>query len=169
MDPHKRVEEAAKNITPPGRNYMKWWRLIRRWAKAKSGLTLTDIELLLYLRSIPYFDREDFNSFCMIISVNYNKITDLRRHGWIQVFKKRNGRQKTIYQLSHKARALVDQIYAYLEGEEMPERAPTNPLYMKDSTYSERKSRIMVEVRNREIREQRRHRAQRSQHIAPRQ
>jgi hypothetical protein len=166
MDPAERIAEMKRHSPPPKKDYLKWWRLVRRWAKAKSGLSLTDIELLLYLRGIPYFDQHDFEQYCKIISFDYRKLFWLRQSGWIQIWRKRSGKQKTIYELSRKSKNLVDQMYAYLEGELMPEHAPANPLYMKDSTYTERTSRIMVEARNKEIRERQQRLARQSPHTA---
>ena len=36
-------------------NYLKYWRIIRYWVKAKYNLTTPDIEMILFLYSEDYF------------------------------------------------------------------------------------------------------------------
>ena len=42
-------------------NYLKYWRIIRYWVKAKYNLTTPDIEMILFLYSEDYFNKTKFN------------------------------------------------------------------------------------------------------------
>lgn len=117
--------------------------------------------MLLYLRDVAYFDRKDFDAFCQLMGWDMKRLHKMIDAGWIQIWREGRGPRRHIYCLSQKAKSFVDQIYSYLEGEEMPEHSPANPIFSKEAMYSEKRTRNMVRVRNKEIREQRQHRVQR--------
>jgi predicted transcriptional regulator len=160
MDPAERAAYQSSH-KPPKKDYLKWWRLIRIWARAKSGLSIAEIELLLYLRSVPYFDRKDFDAFGKLMGWEVRRLKKMRDNGWIQIWREGKGRSRNIYCLSQKSKSFVDQIYAFVEGEEMPEHSPANPIFSKEATYNEARTRNMVKTRNKEIRERRQHRVPR--------
>ena len=47
----------------PTNNYLKYWRVVRYWAKAKYGLTTPDLDMLFFLYSEEYFNKTKFNSW----------------------------------------------------------------------------------------------------------
>ena len=43
------------------KDYLKYWRVIRYFIKSKYGLTQEDLDMLLFLKSEDYFDRDKFH------------------------------------------------------------------------------------------------------------
>jgi hypothetical protein len=52
----------------PTHNYLKYWRVIRYWAKAKYGLTTPDLDMMFFLYSEDYFNKTKFKDFEQIMS-----------------------------------------------------------------------------------------------------
>ena len=100
------------------KDYLKYWRVIRYFIKSKYGLTQEDLDMLLFLKSEDYFDRDKFMEFDELVSWNKNRFEKLRQDGWIEVFRKRLRERKALYQLSYKAQRMLTSIYKKLEGEE---------------------------------------------------
>ena len=44
----------------PPNDYLKFWRVIRYYMKAKHGLSQVDLDILLFLYSEGYFGQADF-------------------------------------------------------------------------------------------------------------
>ena len=42
-------------------DYMKYWRVIRYWVKATYGLTEAELDILFFLKTEPYFNKDKFN------------------------------------------------------------------------------------------------------------
>jgi len=78
-------------------DYLKYWRVVRYFIKAKYGLTQADLDMLLFLKSEGYFDKAKFDEFDNLMSWDKDRFKLLLRDGWIQVFRKRNGPTKTVY------------------------------------------------------------------------
>jgi len=53
----------------PTNNYLKYWRVVRYWAKAKYGLTTPDLDMLFFLYSEEYFNKTKFKEFEEVMSV----------------------------------------------------------------------------------------------------
>ena len=113
-------------------DYLKYWKVVRYYIKSKYDLTTADLDMLMFLRSEKYFSKDDFDEFNELLSWDKNRFESLRERGWIEVFRKRNGKRKAIYQLSSKAVRGITSIYKKLEGEEIPESKSNNPLFLKN-------------------------------------
>ena len=44
-------------------DYLKYWRVIRQYIKVKHGLCQADLDMILFLYSEKYFDRDKFEDF----------------------------------------------------------------------------------------------------------
>ena len=100
-------------------DYLKYWRVIRYFIKAKYGLSQAELDVILFLKSEGYFDKAKFEEFNELLSWNENRFDKLLRDGWIEVFRKRCGPTRAIYVLSYKAKRVCTSIYKKLSGEEM--------------------------------------------------
>jgi hypothetical protein len=80
------------------KDYLKYWRVIRYFIKSKYGLTQEDLDMLLFLKTEDYFDRDKFMEFDELMSWNKNRFEQLRHDGWIEVFRKRLRDRKALYQ-----------------------------------------------------------------------
>ncbi|QDP61261.1 MAG: hypothetical protein Unbinned1524contig1000_18 [Prokaryotic dsDNA virus sp.] len=137
------------------KDYLKYWRVIRYFIKAKYKLSQADLDIILFLYSEKYFSKDKFAEFDKLISWNINRFDNLLRDGWIQVFRKYDGKRKGLYQLSYKAKRVVSSIYKKLSGEEIPTSLTSNPIFAKNVSYSDKVYKSMIEDMNDFIRQQR--------------
>jgi hypothetical protein len=137
-------------------DYLKYWRVIRQYMKAKHGLSQADLDVLLFLYSEPYFDKSKFIEFNNLLSWDRHRFDNLLRDGWIENFRKFHGSQRGIYNLSDKAKNVVRDIYKKLNGEEIPTSLGSNPMFYKNVKYSDKVYRNMILEMNESIKQQRR-------------
>ena len=102
-------------------DYLKYWRVIRYYVKKKYDISQAELEMLLFLRSEKYFSKDNFDEFDELLSWDKNRFEKLRKEGWIDSFRKKEGKRRAIYQLSYKAQRMITSLYKKLEGEEIPE------------------------------------------------
>ena len=138
-------------------DYLKYWRVIRQYIKVKYGLAQSDLDLILFLNSEGYFNKDKFEEFDRILSWEVQRFDRLLRDGWIEVFRKRQGRIKGLYTLSYKAKRVVTSIYKKLNGEEMPTSPSQNPMFLKNVSYTDRRYREAIINMNEFIRQQQHH------------
>lgn len=137
-------------------DYLKYWRVIRQYVKSKHGLTQGDLDVLLFLYSEPYFDKDRFQEFNNLLSWDRNRFDKLLRDGWIENFRKYHGSQRGIYNLSDKGKNVVRDIYKKLNGEEIPTSLSYNPMFLKNVKYTDKVYRNMILEMNKTIKQQRR-------------
>ena len=137
------------------KDYLKYWRVVRYFIKAKYNLSQADLDIILFLYSEKYFSKDKFAEFDKLISWNVNRFDNLLRDGWIEVVRKYDGIRKGVYQLSYKAKRVVSSIYKKLSGEEIPTSLSSNPLFAKNVSYSDKVYRSMIKEMNEFIRQQR--------------
>jgi len=137
----------------PSHDYLKYWRIIRYWVKAKYGLTTPDLEMLLFLYSEHLFKKTDFKEYEEIMSWDVNRFDRLLRDGWIHVWRKRRGSETALYELTYKSKRIIDTIYKKLNGQEISER---NPLFNKNVSYSDKVYRNAIKKLNKAIKQQQR-------------
>ena len=143
---------------PPPQDYLKFWRVVRYFIIAKYGLTQADLDILLFLYSEKYFSKDKFDEFDELISWDEDRFDNLLRDGWLNVFRKKVGNRRTVYELSYKARRVVGLVYKKLNGEELPEHPSVNPLFKNSASYMDKVYRNYIIEMNKFIRQQR-HRA----------
>lgn len=139
-------------------DYLKYWRVIRYFVKAKYNITQAELDMILFLYSEQYFGKDKFQEFNNLLSWDIKRFNKMLKEGWIQVFRKRVGKHKTLYQLSDRAINMVRLIYNKLEGEEIAMKADNNPLFKRNVSYEDKVYRNMIKQMNAFIRQQR-HRA----------
>jgi hypothetical protein len=136
-------------------DYLKYWRVIRYWVKAKYNLSQADMDILFFLYSEQYFGRDRFQEFDELLSWDEHRFNRLRDEGWIQNFRPHKRGVKALYALSFKATRMMDTVYKKLNGEEIPMTNTSNPLFMKKVNYNDKVYRNMIKQMNKEIREDR--------------
>jgi len=135
---------------------LKYWRVIRHFIKAKYGLTTADLDMLLFLYSEDIFSKEKFEEFDNILSWDVDRFDRLLRDGWIEVFRKRRKKYKTLYGVSFKTQRVINSIYKKLSGEEIPTSLSSNPMFAKNVKFSDTVYKKMIIEMNASIRQQRR-------------
>jgi len=139
----------------PNHDYLKYWRVIRYWVKAKYGLTTPDLEMLLFLYSEDIFNKTEFLKYEEVMSWDVKRFKRLLRDDWIHVWRKRKGKETTLYELTYKAKRIITLVYKKLNGEEIAETAHSNPLFRNDASYMDKVYRNMIVEINNFIKQQR--------------
>ena len=142
-----------KNTTrkPPDHDFLKYWRIIRYWVKAKYKLSTPDLEMLMFLYSEQIFNKSQFKEFEEIMSWDINRFKRLLKNKWIHVWRKKQGSETTLYELTYKGKKAINTIYKKLNGEELSEIYVNNPLFRKDASYMDKVHRNMILKMNEEI------------------
>jgi len=135
---------------------LKYWRVIRYFIKSKYGLTTSDLDMLLFLYSEDIFSKEKFDEFDSLLSWNEDRFDRLLRDGWIEVFRKRRKKHKSLYGLTFKSQRVISSVYKKLSGEEIPTSLNNNPIFVKNVKYSDKAYRNMILEMNKLRRQQQR-------------
>jgi hypothetical protein len=135
---------------------LKYWRVIRYFIKQKHGLTTGDLDMLLFLYSEDIFSKEKFEEFDNLLSWDEDRFDRLLRDGWIEVFRRRRKKFKTLYGLTFKTQRVISSIYKKLSGEEIPTDMSNNPIFAKNVKFSDKVYKKMIIEMNHTIRQQRR-------------
>lgn len=121
-------------------DYLKFYRVIKKFFMVKHKLSDTKIDILLFLYSEKYWDLEKYTEYNKMLRWDYNRMSDLLRDDWIRVFRKGvMFKTRTIYCLSPKAINMIESLYKKLEGEEIPETPTENRLFHKNVPYTHKK------------------------------
>jgi len=118
---------------------LKYYRLVRKWARRTYGMQEADIELLIYLDSLNYFTRKQFMDGEYIYSWDKHRWERLRSDGWIDVWRERNRRDAkyAVYKASFKCKQMIARIYKILAGEEDLPTSERNTFY-KNKSYTDK-------------------------------
>jgi hypothetical protein len=123
----------------PTYDYLKFFRVVRYWAKKTHGVGLADLEMLMFLYSERLFKRTDFNDYQQIFSWNIGRFQKLLKEGWISKWRNQQGSEPALYEVSFKGKKLVSSVYRKLSGEEpVSEVAKNNPIFKKSSSYTDK-------------------------------
>jgi len=143
------------STTPPVNDYLKYWRVIRYFIKEKYNLSLSQLEMLLFLYSEDVFSTEKFAEFNQLMSWDKKRFYKLKKQGWIELFRPKTSRKKPLYQLSYKAQRVVNSVYKKLSGEEIPTSPGISPMFARNVKYSDKVYKNMIFTMNRFIKQQR--------------
>ena len=121
-------------------DFLKFYRLVTRWACKTNDLSISDLELLFYLDPIVYFTVQDFKDGTFYYMWDKNRFYRIQREGWIERTWSASSKKghHSRYKVSRKGNLLVQRIYRILIGQEdIPESANRNSL-MKRKSYTDK-------------------------------
>jgi hypothetical protein len=144
----------SKFVFKPSTDYLKYWRVIRYYIRAKYKISTADLDVLLFLYSEVYFSKDKFNEFDELLSWDVHRFDRLLRDGWITVFRKK-AREKAMYEISYKSRRVIGNMYKFLAGEPISENISVNPLFLKGASYQDKVYRNAIKEMNAFIKQQR--------------
>ncbi len=121
----------------------------------KYKLNTGDLDMLLFLYSEDYFSKDKFKEFDKLLSWNVTRFDRLLRDGWIEVFRKRVGKNKALYELSYKGKRVVNSIYKKLNGDEIPS-SEYNPIFHRNVSYTDKVYKNFIKEMNKAIKQQQR-------------
>jgi len=148
---------------PPKHDFLKYWRVVRYYVKAKYNLTTPDLEMILFLYSEKYFSRADFHEYGQIMRWDKDRFDRLRTNGWIDIFRKPNRKAGVgaIYMLSSKGREVIKNTYLFLLGDlQLSSKAPNTRLANKNASYADKTYLNMIKKMNKEYKKMREERSE---------
>ncbi len=141
----------------PSNDYLKYWKVIKHWAKATYGLSTSEIEMMMFLYSEGLFTRKQFDEFNEIMSWDKMRFYNLLKNKWVIVWRERKGKESKLYELGFKGKKLVSSIYRKLNMQETISESPyRNPIFKNDTKYSNKIYRKIIKEMNKSILQQQR-------------
>lgn len=139
----------------PKFDYLKYFKVVRYWVKRTHGVSLADLEMLLFLYGERLFKRSDFNEFEELFYWDVHRFERLLREGWISKWRKQKGREVALYEVSYKGKRLMVSVYKKLAGEEkISESSNRNPIFKNNSPYMDKVYRRAIKKMNKSIESQ---------------
>ena len=136
----------------PKSDYLKYWKVIKQWARAKYNLGTADIEMMLFLYSEGLFTKFQFEEFNEIMSWDKNRFHKMLKDKWIIKWRERQGRESTLYELGFSGKKVCASIYKKLNKEEtIAEDRKNNPMFERSTEYSNKVYRKMIKKMNDEV------------------
>jgi hypothetical protein len=121
------------------KDFLKYIKVVRAWARHKHGLSLEDFEMLCYLYSEHVFDANQFDQYCQIFGFTKNRRQDLMQKGLIVHFRKPEPGKRAIYELSYQAKTIMRQVYEMLQGQKpIPKLSDIKPINNKPHHFAKR-------------------------------
>tara|TARA_R110000772_G_scaffold54916_4_gene125349 strand:- start:196 stop:852 length:657 start_codon:yes stop_codon:yes gene_type:complete len=119
-------------------DFLQYHRVVFSWAiKEYPELCRNDLDILLYINPMAAFSRSQFGLYHRVIGMYYQK--RFRRFldgGWIKVFRESNNRQKKLYIVSRKCRALINKMHRISCGDtDISVRGLKGPVDTKSKGY----------------------------------
>jgi hypothetical protein len=119
-------------------DYLKYWKVVRRYMQVKHELTQPEIDLMLFLYSERFFTKTKVIKFSKILTWDRNRFDSLIERGWISVFRAKHEKSKQLYELSMKGQRMVATIYNILNGQEIPTIVTYNPAFRADASHGDK-------------------------------
>lgn len=152
----KKIIRKNYDRVEPKYDWLKYWRVVRRWATTTYNISYADLEMLLFLYSEDLFSELDFERYERIMSWDSGRFKRLFKEEWIKAWREKTKDEKALYTLSHKGKRLMNSIYKKLSGEEeIPTDHRYNAIFKKDAGYMDRGYQRMILKMNEAIRKAR--------------
>lgn len=142
-----RKSKSTYQKRPRESNYLKNWRIVRHYITKKHGLSIPDLDFILYMYDETVFTRAHFDEYCGILKWNKFRFREMNERGIIRKWRESTGREANLYELTLKAKLICSEVYKKLEGEKIPEH-PTNNEIMKGKSYSDKVYRTAIKRMN---------------------
>lgn len=146
--PHDRIQ--------PSHDYLKYWRIIRYWAKKQYGFTVADLDIMFFLYSERLFTKTHFHKYGEIMSWDPTRFKSLIERGYIHIWREKQGKEARLYEVTFKGKRAINNIYKKLNGEEIAESAVINPIFKDDVRYMDKVYRNAILELNKSIKQQQR-------------
>lgn len=130
--------------------------LVRKYIQNRYKITLSLLELLIYLAPKQYFTNKDYLNFPK--QYHYRRVEDLQALEYARVVMEGANQSKRLFALSQKGMAIVVHFYQILSGEkQIPVRSEFNPMMKKNAKAIDKKTNFLIEqLRNMPVPESRR-------------
>ena len=89
----KKIVRQVHDRTHPSHDYLKYWRIIRYWAKKQYGFTVADLDIMFFLYSERLFTKTHFHKYGNIMSWDPTRFKSLIERGYIHIWRKKQGKE----------------------------------------------------------------------------
>lgn len=111
---------------------------VRRFVQEKYGITLVELEILLFLFPKKFFTYKEYKTFPM--NFTYRTIKKVIDRGFVQLFSEGRNKNEHVYTLTKSAQLMVRNYYKYLSGElDIPVISENNPMIRKHAPKQNKK------------------------------
>ena len=136
----------------PLNDYLKYWKVIKYWVKRKYKINTGDLELMLFLYSEHLFNKTKFEEYNELMSWDNNRFYKLIKEGWIHQWRKKKGKEAALYELTYKAKRMINNVYDKLNGNDFSESYVNNPVFKHDVKFKDKVVRNYMKKINQENR-----------------
>lgn len=154
--PRLNIRETYQRKVPEF-DFLKYGRAIRYWACRKYGLTTGELDLLFFLYSEMFFDKEKFEEFNNLLPWNRNRLPQMIEKEWIHIWREKVGNERNLYEITSKARNAITNIYKKFNRQEISEARGTSPMWHSDVKYADKVYRNFIKKMNLRLRQERYH------------
>lgn len=130
----KEKQPIYVNSYEPKHNFLKYWKIVRKWATVKYNITYQDLEIILYLYDEGVWKAKDFLSATQIYSWDKKRLERLIDDGWLRIFRDGKGYagHARLYEMTPKGKKMCEGVYSKVTQEEaIPENHQNNPIFKK--------------------------------------
>lgn len=149
---NKNSKVLVYNSHEPKYNFLKYWRIVRKWATIKYELSTSDLEVLLYLYDEGIWKKVTFLQTTEIHSWEQGRLNRYIEDGLVRIWRQGKGYKghARLYELTPKAKRICKSVYLKLTQEEtIPENKQNNPIYLsKNKGYSLNYYRKAIQLMN---------------------
>jgi hypothetical protein len=151
-----KVKRRRYQRKQPPYDYMKYWRVVKYWAKRKYNILTADMDMLFFLYSEDMFDKERFEEYNNVIGWDKVRLNRLIEEGWISLWREKTTSRRALYEISFRGRKMIETIYKKLNRETtISENREWNPMFRNDVDYADKVYRNYIRKMNLEIKRQR--------------
>lgn len=122
------------NSYEPRYNFLKYWRVVRKWAMVKYNMSSSDLEILLFMYDEGIWKSKDFLSATEIHTWEHGRLSRYLERGWIKIFREGKGYvgHARLYEMTTVSKRICKSVYEKLMQEEaIPENHQNNPIFKK--------------------------------------
>lgn len=147
-----RVEKRKTQVYNPRQkeyNFLKNWRIVKYYIKRRYGISSGTLEFLLFLYNEDVFTKEQFKKYASMLSWNNRLFSQMQEAGLIKLWRKgETAKSKSLYELSHQAKAICNQTYKKLLQEEPISEDPYKNEIFKGSSYTDKVYKKLIKMMN---------------------
>jgi hypothetical protein len=141
----------------PKYDYLKYKRIVIKWAILKYDISESDLDMLFFLYSEGLFNYYKFVEYANIFGWDKTRFHRIKEKGYVHIWDKNYYKTGSYnqYELTRKARLMITKIYKVLNGEETVSELPINNPMFRRERFSHKVNAMTLKTMNKEIRERR--------------
>jgi len=129
--------------------FLKNWRIVRYYIQKRYDLTVSELDMLLFLYDENVFDKKTFNSFANSMSWDRSRFSNMNDRGLIRMWRKgKIAAHKQLYELTHKSKIICSHTYKKLVGIELISEDPYKNKIMRGESYTDKIYRSLIKKMN---------------------